>query len=76
MTQGSCSGAPSDPYFSLSKRSKKSVQAATTAPTRVPSARKASLRSRVISALWVTSSGITVIGAPEWNTTCAASGST
>ncbi len=49
---------------------------ATMVPARVPMARKASMRGLVVSALCVTSSGITTSGMPDLNTISAASGST
>ena len=76
ITQGSWSGAPGAWYFSLAKRSKKSVHSATVWPTRVPMSRKPWMCGAVVSALCVTSSGITVSGTPDRNTMSAASGST
>ena len=76
MTQGSCKGAPSLPYFSVSKRSKKSVQPATVSQARLFWVRKSAIQAFLVRALCVTSSGATTKSMPDLNTISAASGST
>ena len=68
ITHGSCKGAPSVPYLSLSKRSKNAVISATNVPHLVFNLLNLSILSGVVKALCVTSKGIITKSSPKLNT--------
>ena len=76
ITQGSCNGAPDEPYFSESKRSKKSVHPATASQTGLFWLRSSVIHFLLVNALCVTSRGAITKSIPELNTSLADSGST